>query len=390
MLERGRHPRERFDVVVLGVGGMGSATCHHLALRGKRVLGIERFDIPHSLGSSHGVTRIIRQAYYEHPSYVPLLRRSYALWRDLETGNGERLLHITGSVDAGAPGDDVFRGSYASCQEHDIPHEILTSAALSRRFPGYRLPADHLALYQPDGGFVLSEQAIVVHVLAAQAAGAQIHARERALNWDVSNGTVRVTTDHGLYEAGSLVIATGAWIGQHAPVLADLVVPERQVLAWLQPHDPARFAPDRFPVFNLQVPEGRYYGLPIFGVPGFKFGRYGHLGESVDPDTLDRDATAADEAPLRSFADAYFPAGAGPTMALRACMFTNTPDGHFIIDRHPDHPNVVLASPCSGHGYKFCPVIGEILSDLATTGGTAHDISLFRLDRFAQPPRDPA
>ena len=178
------------------------------------------------------------------------------------------------------------------------------------------------------------------------------------------------------------MITTGAWIGQHAPVLASLAVPERQVLAWLQPHDTTQFTPDRFPVFNLQVPEGRYYGLPIYGVPGFKFGRYGHLGEPVDPDHLDRDATAADEDLLRSFAESYFPTGAGPTMALRACMFTNTPDGHFIIDRHPDHPNVILASPCSGHGYKFCPVIGEVLADLATTGETGHDISLFRLDRF--------
>lgn len=385
MVDGGQQSQTRYDVIVLGVGGMGSATCHQLALRGKRVLGIERFDIPHSLGSSHGVTRIIRQAYYEHPSYVPLLRRSYALWRDLEAGYGERLLHITGSVDAGAPNDEVFRGSYDSCREHNIPHEVLTSAELTRRFPGYRLPPGHLALYQPDGGFVLSEQAIVAHVLAAQAAGAEIHARERVLGWEMSGTTARVTTDHGTYEAESLVITTGAWIGQHAPVLANLAVPERQVLAWLQPHDPNLFTPDRFPVFNLHVPEGRYYGLPIYGVPGFKFGRYGHLGETADPDNLDRDAGRADEDLLRTFAASYFPSGAGPTMALRACMFTNTPDGHFIIDRHPDHPNVILASPCSGHGYKFCPVVGEILADLATTGATGHDISLFRLDRFRSP-----
>ncbi len=270
-----------------------------------------------------------------------------------------------------------------SCRVHDIPHEVLSSTELSRRFPGYRLPPNHLALYQPDGGFVLSEQAIVAHVLAAQAAGAEVHARERVLGWDVSGDTVRVTTDHGSYETASLVVTTGAWIGQHAPILAAIAVPERQVLAWLQPHDTSVFTPERFPVFNLQIPEGRYYGLPIYGVPGFKFGRYGHLGEIADPDNLDRDATAADEHLLRGFAESYFPAGAGPTMALRSCLFTNTPDGHFIIDLHPDNPNIVLASPCSGHGYKFCPVIGEILADLATTGETEHDIALFRLDRFS-------
>lgn len=378
----------RYDVIVLGVGGMGSAACHHLARRGQRVLGIERFDIPHALGSSHGVTRIIRQAYYEHPSYVPLLRRAYALWRELEAGFGERLLHVTGSIDAGAPDEEVFTGSYASCQEHGIPHEVLTSAELTRRSPGYRLPPEHLALYQPDGGFVLSERAIVAHVVAAQAAGADIHARERVLEWEASGGTVRVTTDHGTYEAGSLVVTTGAWIGRHVPTLAEISVPERQVLAWLQPHEPAHFTPDRFPVFNVQVPEGRYYGLPIFGVPGFKFGRYGHLGETANPDDLDREATPADETLLRSFADRYFPSGAGPTMALRSCLFTNTSDGHFVLDRHPDHPQVVLASPCSGHGYKFCPVIGEILADLVLGSETRHDISLFRLDRF--PPAIPA
>lgn len=374
--------RTHYDVIVLGVGGMGSAACHHLARRGKRVLGIERYDIPHAMGSSHGVTRIIRQAYYEHPSYVPLLRRSYALWRELETGFGEQLLHVTGSVDAGAPGDEVFTGSYDSCRLHEIPHEVLSSAELTARYPGYHLPPDHLALYQPDGGFVLSERAIVAHVVAAQAAGAEIHARERVLDWHASGDTVRVTTDHGSYEADSLVITTGAWIGQHVPELAAVAVPERQVLAWLQPQNPEDFAPEHFPVFNLQVPEGRYYGLPIFGVPGFKFGRYGHLGGTANPDDLDREATPADETLLRSFAERYFPTGAGPTMALRACLFTNTPDGHFVLDRHPDHPNVILASPCSGHGYKFCPVIGEILADLAVGGETAHDISLFRLDRF--------
>ena len=382
------HPTP-YDVIVLGVGGMGAAACHHLARRGKRVLGIERFDIPHAMGSSHGVTRIIRQAYYEHPSYVPLLRRAYDLWRGLEASFGEQLLHVTGSVDAGAPTDEVLKGSYDSCQEHGIPHEVLTSAELTKRHPGYRLPPEHLALYQPDGGFVLSERAIVAHVVAAQAAGAEIHARERVLDWEAIGDTVRVMTDHGTYAAESLVVTTGAWIGRHVPELAEIAVPERQVLAWLQPNEPNNFAPDRFPVFNLQVPEGRYYGLPVFGVPGFKFGRYGHLGETIDPDDLNREAIPADETLLRSFADRYFPTGAGPTMALRACLFTNTPDGHFILDHHPAHPNVILASPCSGHGYKFCPVIGEILADLASGDETEHDIALFRLDRFSPPPPVP-
>src|SRR5688572_4310488 len=191
----------RFDIIVLGVGGMGSAACYHLARRGKRVLGLERFDIPHAMGSSHGVTRIIRLAYYEHPSYVLLLRRAYELWRELESGFGEQLLHVTGSVDAGPPDEEVFRGSLESCRIHALPHQVLTSTELARRYPGYQLPLDHLALFQPSGGFVLSERAIVAHVLAAQAAGAEIHARERVVGWNPNGGGVRVTTDRATYEA---------------------------------------------------------------------------------------------------------------------------------------------------------------------------------------------
>lgn len=371
-----------YDTIVLGVGGMGSATCYHLARRGQRVLGLERFDIAHSMGSSHGVTRIIRLAYYEDSKYVPLLRRAYELWRELETGFGQQLLHITGAVDAGPPGSEIFAGSLASCKEHDLAYEVLTSRELTARFPGYHLPDNQEILLQPDGGFLLSEPCTVAHVTAAQAAGAEIHARERVLGWDATSSGVRVETDRASYEAENLVISAGAWMGQLVPELAALARPERQVLAWLQPTAPELFTTERFPVFNLMVEEGRYYGFPIHGVPGFKFGRYHHLAEEVDPESMDREPNATDEAILREFAARYFPDGNGPVMALRTCIFTNTPDEHFIVDRHPTYPQVVLASPCSGHGYKFCSLIGEVLADLTIAGSTAHDISLFRLDRF--------
>jgi sarcosine oxidase len=372
-----------YDAIVVGIGGMGSAACYHLARRGRRVLGLERFDVPHAMGSSHGLTRIIRLAYYEHPSYVPLLHRAYELWRELEAGFGEQILHITGSVDASGPDEEIFRGSYESCRIHDLPHEVLTSAELTRRYPAYRLPPDHVALFQPSGGFLLSERAIVAHVVAAQSAGAEIRARERVLAWEPRGDGVRVVTDRGAYEAGALVVAAGAWFGQLVPDLAALAVPERQVLAWLQPTEPALFAPELFPVFNLLVPEGRYYGFPVHGAPGFKLGRYHHRGEQIAPDDWEREPNLDDESILRTFAERYFPAGTGPTMALRSCLFTNTPDEHFVLDRHPAQPQVVLASPCSGHGYKFCSVVGEILADLADRGETPHDISLFRLDRFS-------
>jgi len=373
------------DVIVVGVGGMGSAALWQLARRGVRAIGIERWDVPHAYGSSHGVSRIIRLPYYEDPDYVPLLRRAYTLWREIEAATGRELLVTTGSVDASPPDDPLFGGALASARLHDLAHEVLTGAEVNARFPGYALPADYRAVFQPDGGLVASERAIVAHVEAAQALGAEVRAREPMLHWQARGGGVRVTTSKGVYDADRLILTTGAWIGEHAEPLAGRAVPERQVLAWLQPLAPALYAPNRFPVFNLQVDEGRYYGLPIYDVPGFKFGRYHHRGESSGAiDQLSREPDADDESLLRSFAERYFPQGAGATLALRACMFTNTADEHFIVDHHPDHANVVLASPCSGHGYKFCSVIGEILADLATGDGrTRHDIGFLRLDRPA-------
>ena len=285
---------------------------------------------------------------------------------------------ITGSVDASHEDHGLFQGALTSAQLHELPHEILSGAEVNARFPGYRLPTSHRAVFQAQGGLIASERAIVAHVRAAQAEGAEIHARERVLGWEARAGDdgVVVVTDKWRYEAERLVLAAGAWMGELAPSLKQVALPERQVLAWLQPRSPELFGPDRFPVFNLQVEEGRYYGLPVYEVPGFKFGRYHHLGETGRADEVRREPDAEDERLLRAFSERYFPEGSGPTMALRTCLFTNTPDEHFILDRHPEHSQVVLASPCSGHGYKFCSVVGEIIADLATgAGGTRHDIS---------------
>jgi len=371
-----------FDVIVIGVGGMGSATCWQLAQRGQRVLGLERFDIPHSMGSSHGISRIIRLPYYEHPAYVPLLLRAFELWDAIERETGQTVLVTTGSIDAGPEDDPLFEGALLSARTHGLAHDVLTGTEVNERYPGYRLDASARAVFQPRGGLIASERAIVAHVMAAQAAGAEIHAREKVLGWEARPGGegVVVTTEHGRYEAARLVITAGPWMADLVPFLNGVAVPERQVLAWLQPFRPALFTPDRFPVFNLQVEEGRYYGFPIYEVPGFKFGRYHHRTEATAAEDMRREVDAEDEALLRQFSARYFPDGNGPTMALRACMFTNTPDEHFIIDHHPEHPQVVVASPCSGHGYKFCSVIGEILADLATgTGETRHDIEFLRL-----------
>ena len=372
----------RFDVIVAGVGGMGSAVAYHLARRGKRVLGLERFDVPHEMGSSHGITRVIRLVYSEHPSYVPLLRRAYELWDELERRAGERLLYITGCVDASPPGGLIFEGARRAAEEHGLAYEVLSGAELRRRFPGFRLPEDTMALLQPQAGFLLAERCVVAQVTAAQAEGAEIRAREPVLEWEALDDGVRVRTARETYEAPALVVTAGAWAGSLVDRLKGLVTAERQVLAWFQPLRPELFLPERCPVWQFDAEEGRYYGLPVFGIPGFKVGRYHHLEEGVDPDRVDREPKPSDEAILRPFVVRYFPDAAGPTMAMKVCLFENSPDEHFIIGRHPAQSQVFFAAGFSGHGFKFCPVVGEIMADLVERGVTRHDISLFDVARF--------
>ena len=373
---------QEFDCIVIGVGAMGSSTLYNLAKRGRRVLGLEQFDIPHAEGSSHGVNRIIRLAYYEHPSYVPLLRRAYELWSEIESIAGEQLIYKTGSIDTAPAGHEVFEGSLESCLLHDIPHRVLNHAQINEQFPGYQLPLGHMGILQQDGGFVLSERSIVAYANAAMSEGAEIHAREVVSGWEPDRRGVRVFTDRGEYTAERLVITAGAWTSGLMPILEGLAVPERQVLAWLQPIDGSLYTPEVFPVFNAYFDEGRYYGFPVFGIPGFKVGRYHHLEETIDLDSTIKTVNGEDEALLRSAVERYFPKANGTTMTLKTCMFTNTPDEHFIVDSLPGNTQVVVAAGFSGHGFKFASVIGEILSDLAINGETEHDIDLLKIDRF--------
>ncbi len=373
-----------YDVIVAGVGGMGSATAYHLARRGARVLGLEQFDIPHELGSSHGVTRIIRLAYAEHPNYVPLLRRAYELWRELEAEAGERLLVITGGFDIGEPQTAVVSGSLEACAQHDLPHEVLDGDTLRRRFPGYQLPPSMVAVYQPDAGFLLPERCIVAHVDAALRLGAEVHAREPVLEWGAGEGSVWVRTDRQTYRARRLVVTAGSWARNLVPSLGELAVPERQVLLWAQPLRPELFEPGVFPIFNMEAPEGHYYGFPVFGVPGFKIGKYHHRHERVDPDAMDRQCHPEDEAVLREAIRNYFPDADGPALDMKTCLFTNSPDEHFILDHHPEHAEVSLAAGFSGHGFKFCSVVGEIMAQLALDGHAQLDVGMFRVGRFGE------
>lgn len=373
---------EVFDAIVVGVGGMGSAAASHLARRGASVLALEQFSIPNDRGSSHGLSRIIRLAYWEHVAYVPLVRHAYTLWRELEAASGTRLLVVTGSIDAGRPAGSNIVGARAACARFDLPFDELDSAALTARFPGYRLPPDIVAIHQPDGGFLLPERCIEAHVAAARRSGADIRSGVKVRAWDAGDGGVTVRSDDGAYRARRLILTAGAWTGGLAPSASAMLSPERQVMLWMRPLRPELFTPDRFPVFYIDVAGGAYYGFPNHDGAGFKIGRYHHRRERVEPDTMDRTCHDADEALLRDAAARYFPDAAGPTASMSTCLFTNTPDEHFAIGALPGVPSVVVAAGFSGHGFKFCSVVGEILADLALDGGTRHDIGLFAPGRF--------
>ena len=361
---------------------MGSATIYHLAKRGWKVLGVERYGIPHEMGSSHGYSRMIRYTLQEHPNYVPLVHRAYELWHELENSSRENLLITTGSVRAGAADSHFFKSAQEACDTHDIPYEILTAYEINRRFPGYHFPDEISSIFQSDGGFLLPERCIVNHVRAAQELGAEIHSQESVLTWELRGDKVKVQTDHGAYTARRLVITAGAWVGKLVPAVMEHVVPERQVLGWFEPNKPELFQPESFPVFGILAEEGRYYGFPTYSVPGFKIGRSHHLLEKIDPDQMDREVHAEDEAVLRQAVSRYFPQAAGRLLESKTCIYTNTPDEHFMIGVLPENPQVSIAAGFSGHGFKFASVIGEIMADLAQYSETNHDISLFRLDRF--------
>jgi sarcosine oxidase len=371
-----------FDAVVIGLGAIGSAAVASLARRGCRVVGIDKYAPGHDRGSSHGATRIIRLGYFEHPSYVPLLRAAYPLWRDLAAKSGLPLVTITGIVEIGAPESDLIAGTLRSALMHGLAHEVLDHAALMRRFPAFRVPAGFVGVFQPEGGFLRAEQAIKAQLALAREAGAQLRIGEEVIAVEPRGTVVRVVTRSGVLDAGCAVVAAGPWVKS---VLSGLPAPirvTRQVLGWFEPHDRALFAPGRFPVFLLQNADGIFYGFPDDGASGVKVAKHHHADESVDPDRHEREVSAADDAMIRAVLTAHLPAADGRRLAATTSLYTMTPDGDFILDRLPGHEAIIVASPCSGHGFKFAPLIGEVLADLALTGSTSHDISRFALARF--------
>ncbi|HLK83485.1 MAG TPA: N-methyl-L-tryptophan oxidase [Xanthobacteraceae bacterium] len=373
-----------FDVAVIGLGVMGSAALAALARRGCRAVGIDRFALGHDRGSSHGTTRVIRLGYFEHPSYVPLLRAAYALWRELEAQSGRSLLTITGIVEIGAPESDLVAGTLRSSRLHGLPHEILDALSLMKRFPAFRVPDDFIGVFQPDGGIVRAEGAIEALQELASGHGAEIIREQKVLAVEPYGDGVRATTECGEVLAGCAVVAAGPWLKSLLPQFPAPIRVTRQVVGWFAPANHARavFAAGRFPVFLLQNPDGLFYGFPA-DANGVKVAKHHHLDEAADPDRHDRTVSAADEAAIRKMLKAHLPEADGRLVAAQTCLYTMTPDSDFIVDRLPGCPGIIVAAPCSGHGFKFAPVIGEILADLAVAGGTHHDISRFLLKRFA-------
>jgi len=369
------------DVIVIGLGATGSAALCHLARRGLAVVGVEQFSPGHEHGSSHGATRIIRLGYFEHPSYVPLVRAAYPMWRDLEAEAGEPLLHVTGIVEIGAPDGALVSGTLAASRQHGVPHETLDANAVMRRYPAFQIPADFVGVFQQNGGFLAAEAAIHAHLKLAHAAGAVLRPRERVHEIEPGGENVRLTADFGTIEAKHVVVAAGSWLPVLLPGLPTRLRVTRQALGWFAPGDPVLFQQNRFPVFMLENAHGLYYGFPPYRGGSIKFAKHHHLDETIDPATPTRPFGRDDEAVLRKGLAAFLPAANGPLTDTKTCRYTMTDDGDFLIDRLPADPRVIVASPCSGHGFKFSPVIGEAIADLVTRGETRHDLSRFRFRR---------
>ena len=378
------HPSmsEMFDVVVLGLGVMGASAVHQLAGRGVRVLGLDANQRGHVLGSSHGRSRIIREAYYEAVEYVPLVQRAFTQWRELEQETGLELLLMTGCLNIGEPGTHVVDGVIASAMRHGLLSEVLHADALRDRFPAFALPESHVGVFQPNAGVLNADVCVGALLDAAVARGATTRHGEMVSAWDPDGEGVIVRTPRGAIRASRLVITAGPW---SASVLSGLGLPlqaVRQYVVHFEPRDPERFSPPGFPAFIWDVAEGEVYGIPYLAGSGFKVG--GHdPGEPCTPETARRHVTVDEIESVRTIFERCLPGSATTLLMTATCLYTVTPDRHFIIDRHPEHPQVSYAAGFSGHGFKFGPAIGEVLSNLALDGSTRHDIAFLGAKRFA-------
>lgn len=371
-------------MIVLGAGAMGSSACAELAGRGLKVLGLDRFAIPNTRGSSHGATRAFRMAYFEHPDYVPLLKRSLDLWRSLEEHTRTPLLTTTGAVLIGLPESELIRGTLESARRHSLDVDALDTDGLRARVPQFVVPDGFVGVEERIAGLLFPEATVSALARLAVTRGAELRAHERVVRWSAGAGGVTVETEHYRLHADHLVVCAGPWSGE---LLGDLglgLAVTRQAQCWFSALDPEKFEPERFPIWGFQhKTDGLFYGFPRSGGrPGIKVAR--HVpGDPEDADSLDTRPRPEDSAPLRAFLESHLPRGAGELLGVEICCYTNSPDAHFVIDRHPEHDNVSFACGFSGHGFKFTPVVGEVLADLATKGSTPLPAGFLGISRFS-------
>lgn len=371
-----------YDVIVLGLGGMGASAAFELARRGLSVLGLEQFSLAHDRGSSHGRTRVIRKAYFEHPSYVPLLHRAYERWYALEQRLGHTLLVTCGVLSLGPSESSLIAGVQASAHTHGLAIETFDIDALRRRYPLFSLPEDTVGVLEASGGFLWVEDCVHAHLIEAKRLGALLKDDEPVLSWQADAAGVSVETTRGRYLAQKLVIAGGAWAGHLLKDLGLPLMPHRTVQCWFQPENETPFRRDRFPIYIADLPGGVFYGFPAVDDWGHKCALH-QPGEPVaNPSELNRHVSEADESSLRALLRRYLPAADGPLQRARVCMYTMTPDQHFVLDIHPEFPRVAMAAGFSGHGYKFASVVGEVLADFVEHGRTELPVSMFAVNRF--------
>lgn len=379
-----------FDVIVLGVGSMGSSACYYLAKQGIKVLGLEQFDVPNEMSSHLGQSRIIRKAYFEHPGYVPLLERAYHNWQALENETGTRVYFETGLLYCGKPPHEMMKGINDSAKQYNIKLDRLSTKDTATKYPQLNIPGHYEKLYEPAAGFITPERAILSFTEKALQNGAVIKTKQPVLTWSKIKDGIQVTTASGNYFAKKLVITAGPWAGKMIPGLSSVLQITRQMLAWVIPKNISSFELGSFPCWMIADDDkpGCYYGFPVlpvgrfYGPIGFKLA-YHHPGAITDPDKINRNSTTEDEFNLIYALNKFFPGAYVSTHVMKACMYCNTPDENFILDFLPGFDkDVVIAAGFSGHGFKFASVVGEIMSDLALKGATPLPVGFLNALRF--------
>ncbi len=373
---------ETFDLLVIGTGGIGSAALYEAARRGARVLGIDRFEPGHDRGSSHGQTRMIRQAYFEHPDYVPLVLHAYGQWAELEQRRGEQLYFETGLLEIGPRDGEVVPGVLASAQQHQLEVDSLSAADVRRRFPGFRMRDDLAAVFERRAGYLRVEACVVGHIEEALRLGARLVCDEAVERWHVDGQNVVIETHRGQYIAHRAIVTAGAWAGQLLSTLSGSLEVRRKPLYWYQTTADHFRRENGCPAFLYEAPQGIFYGFPQIDERGMKIAE--HTGGRVvdDPLQLDRTLDRADQARVEAFAAEYLSGLSNVCNEHATCMYTMSPDQNFVVDRHREHPQIVFCAGLSGHGFKFAPALGQALVELALDGETRLPVGFLSADRL--------